>query len=298
MVLTRLRQHIILLLSVVLFFSSACSTQYRLERDIYHTYLDLQSLISRIKQAPAGEIESFRTKLDYLLERSKERGLEYVVRKMQLRLASASGDLSTVREILAGVRKAQNEAVYRKLLYDAFLYAVLDKHYNFAFRLLDKISAIAKNGESVNGEAILVSIPVWKCYVGLKIDDKRWCDRAISFYETKTKSKEAKNRFIGWRGLFLVYMILGEVGKSVDSLGSMVFDTKMPPSVILSSLHQQISILMRQREFDKVISTINRFLQVYKGRISEDFENQLKKLISTVEKIKQSLNEKNTDMQD
>ncbi len=261
-------------LVLVLFFSG-CSRQYSLERRIYKEGLKVSKAVLATDNIPELQYKTLMQSLDELEKDCKDRNLELPVIRYKALLYAANSDLASVDRLLKDL-----DAFQRKLIADSvFLILVRKKNYDTALKFLDIFEKYSKEDPAVKD-----SLPFLRCFVGLRKGEKGLCTQAIDIYSSRTTLEDPKERFVGWRGLFLTYSLLGDRDKAISSLNSIVDDKDMPIGVVIAGLRQEMGLLLALKDYSRIKELLERFLEKYSDKVPAESKQQIKDFITLLEK--------------
>ncbi len=260
---------------VLAFALSGCSYQYLLEREIYQKAQKVKLAVARVDSLPEAEYNTLVDELIHLESRARKRSLEFAVQRLLAELFVAKGDKKKIDWL-----RSQVKDKYRKRLYqDIFVMSMHYGNYHLALRTLNEVEREFSQEESVR-----VSLPFLRCMAGVRVGDADLCDKAVQFYSQKLNSDQAKDRFVGYRGLFFTYLARGDKEKVITYLEKMVFDTSLPARVISNALTQEIGLLSRLGELNRLKTVLERFKQVYSSRMDGKMKEHLDRMIQRINK--------------
>ncbi len=260
---------------VLVIFFSGCSRQYSLERRIYKEGIKVSRAVLASENIPDLQYKALMESLDELEKDCKDRNLELPVIRYKALLYAASSDLASVDKLLKDINAFQ-----RKLVADSvFLLLLKKKNYDIAMKFLDIFEKYSKEDPAVKD-----SLPFLRCFVGLKKGEKGLCSEAIDVYSSRTNLDDPKERFVGWRGLFLTYSLLGDRDRALSSLNSIVNDEDMPIGVVIAGLRQEMGILLAIKDYSKIKELLENFLVKYSDKVPPESKQQIKDFITLLEK--------------
>ncbi len=274
----RLRDKYSLVLLVVwLIFLGGCSYQYRLERRIYQASRKVRLAVAQADSLLDSEYRSLVGELLELELKAKERGLEFAVQRLLAELFVARGDKKRLEALASRIRKKYQAQFYQ----DVFSLAMLHRDYDLAFRVLNEVER-----KFADESSFAVSVPFLKCMVERKSGKSdHLCSYAVEFYENKTKSSDLRDRFVGYRGLFLTYLAENDKKKALDWLERMIFDPSMPPKVAFRGLAEEVALLRKMGEMERIRSVLKQFKEKNISRMDKNMQKRLDMIISKLEKV-------------
>ena len=258
---------------VLVFALSGCSYQYLLEHKIYQEARKVRLASAQIDSLPEKEYNALVDELSRLEVESRKRGLEFAVQQLLAELFVAKGDKKRIDWLRSQVKDR-----YRKRLYqDVFVLSMRYGNYDLALWVLDEVEREFSQQESVR-----FSLPFLRCMAVVRTGNTDLCDEAIQFYTQKVNSNQAKDRFVGYQGLFFTYLARGDKEKAITYLEKMVFDSSLPARVISNALAQEIGLLARLGELKRLKTVLERFKQVYSSRMDDKMREYLDKMIENI----------------